>query len=525
MAIVIKLKIFALLTMLVLGGVLFATISGLNDAGEVDAVAQRREIYSRQLLEIKASAVSTIMLDPTLLESRQIFEAAERNIARQQALILKVIKRTEVREELQAVLAAWAQYDRDSRELLSLASSDGKAANARVVPLYNSRFKPFQEALEKFIGIRVSEADEGRRDAAATFTRVYWTIVSLLVLGVATILAFVLSLSHSLNRSLRGILERLVPLKQGNLQVRLPATGNDELSQIAGGVNAFIEEMQKVIRQVHSSSEAVTGGSSLLAASARQVAESSASQSEAASATAATIEQLTVGVASVADSAEEVRLLSLASLADAEQGSRSVLQVELEIEKVKHAVDAIARHVNDFISKTNSITSMTSQVREIADQTNLLALNAAIEAARAGEQGRGFAVVADEVRKLAERSSRSAGEIAAVTLDLNEQSGQVVRSIDEGLRALHTSRDFVQSVGETLNKASESVRKASRGVDEVAASVREQKVASADIARHVEAIARMAEENDAASKESSMASSQMDALAKSLRNSVSHFAV
>ena len=523
--IVTKLKVFALLTLFVLGGILVATVSGLDAARESDATAQRRDIYSRQLVEIKASAVSTIMLDPTLPETRQVFDEAERNIALQRGLILEVIKRVEVRNELTAILAAWDQYDRESRQLLTLAATDPKAASAKVVPLYNSGFRPFQNSLEKFIAVRIGEADTGRRAADDTFTRVYWTIVSLLVLGIVSILAFVFSLTQSLTAGLRGILEQLVPLKQGNLQERLPAAGHDELSQIAGAVNSFIDEMQHIIRQVSGGAEAVTGATTQLAAAARQVAESSASQSDAASSTAATLEQLTVGVASVADSAEDVRKLSIASLADTEQGSHSVLQVKAEIDKVKSAVDSIALHVNDFINKTNSITSMTSQVREIADQTNLLALNAAIEAARAGEQGRGFAVVADEVRKLAERSSRSAGEIAAVTEELNGQSGLVVRSIDEGLQALHSSQQFVRSVGDTLDKASASVRQASEGVEQVAASVREQQSASADIARNVEAIAHMAEENDAASKETATASSQIDGLARSLRDAVVRFKV
>jgi methyl-accepting chemotaxis protein len=121
------------------------------------------------------------------------------------------------------------------------------------------------------------------------------------------------------------------------------------------------------------------------------------------------------------------------SLRRAEEGGRTLESLVAEVGLAEDAVRQMAVSVEEFVQSTSSITSMTQEVREIAEQTNLLALNAAIEAARAGEQGRGFAVVADEVRKLAEKSARSAGEIDAVTSQLSRQSVAVRKAIDEGL--------------------------------------------------------------------------------------------
>jgi methyl-accepting chemotaxis protein len=200
-------------------------------------------------------------------------------------------------------------------------------------------------------------------------------------------------------------------------------------------------------------------------------------------------------------------------------------QLQQEIAKVQTDVDAIATHVREFLSSTQSIADMTRQIREIADQTNLLALNAAIEAARAGEQGRGFAVVADEVRKLAERSSQSAGEITSVTEDLNGKSALVNRSIEGGLSSLSASLEFVNNLSQVLDNTRQSVQMSSAGVDDVTASVQEQKAASAEIARNVELIAQMAESNRSASQESSEDSSRLEQLSASLKEMIGHFKV
>ncbi|MGE5470084.1 MAG: methyl-accepting chemotaxis protein [Bacteroidota bacterium] len=520
-----KLQILSWMTIIGLGSILFATVAGLNAMDAAESTAQRRETYSLQLVEIKASAISTIMLDPTAKETREVFAAAEKNIGDAQEKVLAVIKRPELREQLKQILAGWAQYDRESQQLIKLAASDPKTANDKLVPLYNSQFKPFQVQLEKFVADRIVDATTAREEAKRISTRVYWSNVALVLAVAAINIALVLLLSSSLQKNLNGILVKIGLLHEGDLTARLPEAGEGELSHIARDINAFVGEMQNIIRGVHASSRDVSSAASQLAGTARQVAEGSASQSDSASATASAIEEMSVSVASIADTTAEVRRLSNASLDDARKGSASVGELQREITKVQADVDAIATHVREFVSSTNAIAGMTQQIREIADQTNLLALNAAIEAARAGEQGRGFAVVADEVRKLAERASGSAGEITAVTADLHGKSALVDQSVEGGLASLGASLAFLDNLSAALSHTSRSVQATSTGVDDVTASVQEQKVASADIARNVELIAQMAENNRRASEESSEASVHLEQLAVGLNRTVEHFKV
>ncbi|MFZ3018076.1 MAG: methyl-accepting chemotaxis protein, partial [Gallionella sp.] len=256
-----------------------------------------------------------------------------------------------------------------------------------------------------------------------------------------------------------------------------------------------------------------------------KVTEGSLVQSEAAASTAASVEQMTVSIGSVADSTEDVRRLSGDSLARTREGNESAAEMIREVRRIEETVRQVAASVEEFVQSTRSIAGMTQQVRDIADQTNLLALNAAIEAARAGEQGRGFAVVADEVRKLAEKSSQSAGEIDGVTTALSEKAERAEVAIESGLTSLHATLEHIDRVTVMLDQAGNSVGEASHGVNDIAAAVREQTQVSAQVARHVENIARMAEDNHAGIMQTADDIRHLGELAEELEAAIGRFKV
>jgi methyl-accepting chemotaxis protein len=310
---------------------------------------------------------------------------------------------------------------------------------------------------------------------------------------------------------------------EGDLTQRLAVRGNDEIGEASLAFNEMMAKIAMLVRQVSESAGEVSTAARQLVSSARQVASSSHRQNETSTSAASSVEQMVSAITSIAKSTESVHEQSRDSLRRSEEGNTSLSRLVGEVGMVESTVREIAASVQQFVDSTVAITNMTREVKDIADQTNLLALNAAIEAARAGEQGRGFAVVADEVRKLAEKSAGSASEIDSITRALSQRSDAVQRSIQTGLDHLASSQNSMQVVSTVLGEASGSVTRVGLGLDEIASATEEQRRVSGQVANNIESIAGMARENNDAVEQTASAAQRLEQLAVNLQDTVGRF--
>jgi methyl-accepting chemotaxis protein len=310
---------------------------------------------------------------------------------------------------------------------------------------------------------------------------------------------------------------------EGDLTQRLLVRGKDEVGEASSAFNEMMAKMGMLVRQVSESAGEVSIAARELVSNARQVASSSHRQNETSTSAATSVERMVSAIASIARSTDEVHHQSQESLRRSEEGNVSLSRLIGEVRTVESTVQEIAGAVTHFVDSTAAITNMTREVKDIADQTNLLALNAAIEAARAGEQGRGFAVVADEVRKLAEKSASSASEIDAITRTLSQQSDAVQRSIQAGIGHLEASQNSMESVATVLSEASASVTRVGQGLDAIAEATDEQRRVSGQVAENIESIAGMARENNVAVEQTASAAQRLEQLAGNLQETVGRF--
>jgi methyl-accepting chemotaxis protein len=247
------------------------------------------------------------------------------------------------------------------------------------------------------------------------------------------------------------------------------------------------------------------------------VASGSGQQHDAALATASAMSELTENMNQVNHNATETASISETSSQLSDEGMRIVRDASSEMERIAASVTQSAQVVHALGERSKAISGIVQTIREIADQTNLLALNAAIEAARAGEQGRGFAVVADEVRKLAERTSSATGEISQMIGAIQNETQSAIVSIEAGTGQARNGAELARQAASSLERINSGARETMEKVDAIASSVAQQSRSGNDIAAHVRSIMEMAETNSGAARKALDEANQLDYLATNLK--------
>jgi methyl-accepting chemotaxis protein len=283
--------------------------------------------------------------------------------------------------------------------------------------------------------------------------------------------------------------------------------------------------MQALMANLAGAVKRISGSSDELERSAAEIARSTTQQSEAAASMAASVEELTVSITHVADSAGEASASTRAAKEASTQGSEVIGNSITEMRRIAEGINGSAQQINQLGERSREISGIIKVIGEIAGQTNLLALNAAIEAARAGEQGRGFAVVADEVRKLSERTGASAQEISQMIGAIQAETESAVERMNAVAKEMTGGVELVQNVGVSLEKIDAKTRDTTTLAGQIATAVNEQKTASEDIARRLESIAQAAEENSALTGNNREVAQNLRQCASELQGEIEKFKV
>ncbi|WP_293765427.1 methyl-accepting chemotaxis protein [uncultured Aquitalea sp.] len=396
------------------------------------------------------------------------------------------------------------------------------------VALRDAKLTPKGEELARAISDHLaynkSWADRQSTESASQIRYALGLSLGAGALAAALLLAFGLATWRSIMLPLRDMDETITHITSHlDFTRRLDQSANDELGVIARGFNRLQERVAGALQQVSRSAESVSTMADTLAGAAHQAAAASVQESEAAASISATVEQLTVSINHVGERAESANEKTVQSGQFAEKGQTVIGHTLAEIRQIAGTVDEAAGTMRQLEESNQLIAQSIGSIKDIADQTNLLALNAAIEAARAGEQGRGFAVVADEVRKLAERTTSLTADISTVIASIQEKSRETSAAMQESVTLVQQGVQHADVASGAIADIEQASSLAMTHVGEITNAIREQAMASNVIAQQVEQIAQMTEETSVVAQQTAQTAADMQKEAVSLRAATAQF--
>ncbi|OHX21333.1 methyl-accepting chemotaxis protein [Chromobacterium sphagni] len=369
----------------------------------------------------------------------------------------------------------------------------------------------------------VVEMDAG--EVYGVVTRTIWWVMAVDAVVLLLSLLLIWWVSGFISRPLVQLRNAMRALGSGHgdLTIRLPVHSGDETGQVADAFNRFMEQLRGMFLQVRSQSGQLHNSAGELSRMTQRLATGSRNNADLSETTAATIEQLSVSVSHIAGNCHGTAEAVQQAGALSEQSAQAVGKVSVEIGSVAQSMDEVKAVMEQLESRSAQVGSIAGVIKDIADQTNLLALNAAIEAARAGEQGRGFAVVADEVRKLAERTSQATVEIDQVVGGMQQGSGQAKARVGETYGVVRGGVELAEEAQRQISEIQSSMQLVVRQAAEIRDAASEQSKATEDMARTAEQMSSQALQSDAEITRASAVVADLEQLSQALEQVVGRF--
>ncbi|NOF01728.1 methyl-accepting chemotaxis protein [Vibrio cholerae] len=523
---------------------LFVAFTSLNTMSVMQA--QSNSLYAKTAAPMRAMAEATsriprmrvgidmMLLQETALKDakgvlKRVEEARTEDIPEmRQAMQVAVDSQVnpELKEQARKLQARFEQMVREELEpmLQAFANNDMTTAQNIYRDKYAPTYGEMRKQANQILDTLLQQAEQQNHASVESFEA--GRTKQMVIIAAGLIISFITSLVIITNlRSRVAYLKDRMSSAAANLSLRtrLELDGNDELCDIGKSFNAFIDKVHHSIEEVAENSKELATMASSVSQRAHMTQSNCASQRDRTVQVATAIHELGATVSEIASNAAMAADVAKQATLHSGEGKKVVGEVQNRIQTLVNELDNATQVVSSLATQINGISSTLDTIRSISEQTNLLALNAAIEAARAGEQGRGFAVVADEVRTLASRSAASTEEIQQVINRLQTESTRAVEAMEKGRSQSDVVVEFSAKANQSLTEINSQIDQINDQNIQVATATEEQSTVVEDINRNVEDINQLTTETSHVADELSRASASLQRLSSQLDKLVGSF--